>query len=223
MVARATAAVSGTSALRCCADGQSARCRGAPVYEKATGLNPQVYLARWLAITAGLFLISAIAYAIRLAIYDPCMKGWLAWAAAGAVAVACTSGCGGGQDPPPTACSDGARTVLGALQRAPGDVSLEGGTLISTCVRRSLDTGQIQTLGFTYLGAANSELQLMPHSDPPPSSSGSWSGRCGGGEQDQRGAARALRRLDQVAGVGGPPGPRHAAYRRGMAAGEDHG
>ena len=38
----------------------------APVYEKATALNPQVYLGRWLAITAGLFLISAIAYAIRL-------------------------------------------------------------------------------------------------------------------------------------------------------------
>jgi len=93
------------------------------------------------------------------------MTGWLAWAAAGVVATACASGCGGGQDPPPTACSDGARTVLGALQRAPGDVSLEGGTLISTCVRRSLDTGQIQTLGFTYLAAANSELQLMPHSD----------------------------------------------------------
>jgi hypothetical protein len=38
----------------------------APVYEHTTGLNPQVYLGRWLAITAGLFLISAVAYAIRL-------------------------------------------------------------------------------------------------------------------------------------------------------------
>jgi hypothetical protein len=38
----------------------------APVYEHATALNPQVYLGRWLAITAALFLIAAIAYAIRL-------------------------------------------------------------------------------------------------------------------------------------------------------------
>jgi hypothetical protein len=38
----------------------------APTYEHTTGLNPQVYLGRWLAITAALFLASAIAYAIRL-------------------------------------------------------------------------------------------------------------------------------------------------------------
>lgn len=38
----------------------------APVYEKTTGLDAQVYLGRWLAITAALFLIAAVAYAIRL-------------------------------------------------------------------------------------------------------------------------------------------------------------
>jgi hypothetical protein len=152
------------------------------------------------------------------------MTGWLAWAAAGVVATACASGCGGGQDPPPTACSDGARTVLGALQRAPGDVSLEGGTLISTCVRRSLDTGQIQTLGFTYLAAANSELQLMPHSDAAALQLGFLVGAVRRGANKTNGVQLELvRRLDQVAGVGGPPGPRRAAYRRGMAAGEDHG
>ena len=152
------------------------------------------------------------------------MTGWLAWAAAGAVAAACASGCGGGQDPPPTACSDGARTVLGALQRAPGDVSLEGGTLISTCVRRSLDTGQIQTLGFTYLAAANSELQLMPHSDAAALQLGFLVGAVRRGANKTNGVQLELvRRLDQVAGVGGPPGPRRAAYRRGVAAGEDHG
>jgi len=152
------------------------------------------------------------------------MTGWLAWAAAGVVATACASGCGGGQDPPPTACSDGARTVLGALQRAPGDVSLEGGTLISTCVRRSLDTGQIQTLGFTYLAAANSELHLMPHSDAAALQLGFLVGAVRRGANKTNGVQLELvRRLDQVAGVGGPPGPRRAAYRRGMAAGEDHG
>jgi hypothetical protein len=38
----------------------------APVYENTTGLNPQVYLGRWLAITAALFLGSAVAYAVRI-------------------------------------------------------------------------------------------------------------------------------------------------------------
>ena len=152
------------------------------------------------------------------------MKGWLAWAAAGAAAAVFASGCGGGQDPPPTACSDGARTVLGALRRAPADVSLEGGTLISTCVRRSLDTGQIQTLGFTYLAAANSELRLMQHSDAAALQLGFLIGAVRRGANKTNGVQLELvRRLEQVAGVGGPPGPRRAAYRRGMAAGEDHG
>jgi hypothetical protein len=38
----------------------------APVYVSATGLDPQVYLGRWVAISAGLFLASAVAYAVRL-------------------------------------------------------------------------------------------------------------------------------------------------------------
>ncbi|HEX3318548.1 MAG TPA: hypothetical protein VHR88_11040 [Solirubrobacteraceae bacterium] len=38
----------------------------APVYHAATGVGAQVYLGRWLAITAGLFLASAVVYAIRV-------------------------------------------------------------------------------------------------------------------------------------------------------------
>ena len=38
----------------------------APAYERTTGLDPQVYLGRWLAITAALFLGSAVAYAVRI-------------------------------------------------------------------------------------------------------------------------------------------------------------
>ena len=34
-------------------------------YESATGLRPEPYLERWLAITAALFLVSGLAYAIR--------------------------------------------------------------------------------------------------------------------------------------------------------------
>jgi hypothetical protein len=152
------------------------------------------------------------------------MKGWLACAAAGAAAAAFASGCGSGNDPPPAACSDGSRIVLGALQKAPGDVALENGTLISTCVRRSLDTGEIQTLGFTYLAVANTELKLMPRSDAAAVRLGFLVGAVRRGARKTNGVQLELvRRLEQVAGVGGPPGPRRAAYRRGMAAGEDHG
>jgi hypothetical protein len=152
------------------------------------------------------------------------MKGWLACAAAGAAAAAFASGCGSGNDAPPAACSDGARTVLGALQQAPGDVALENGTLISTCVQRSLDTGEMQTLGFTYLAVANTELKLMPRSDAAALRLGFLVGAVRRGASKTNGVQLELvRRLDQVAGVGGPPGPRRAAYRRGMAAGEDHG
>jgi hypothetical protein len=152
------------------------------------------------------------------------MKGWLACATAGAAAAAFASGCGGGNDPPPAACSDGARIVLGALRKAPGDVALENGTLISTCVRRSLDTGEIQTLGFTYLAVANTELKLMPRSDAAAVRLGFLVGAVRRGASKTNGVQLELvRRLDQVAGVGGPPGPRRTAYRRGIAAGEDHG
>jgi hypothetical protein len=152
------------------------------------------------------------------------MKGWLACAAAGAAAAAFASGCGSGNDPLPAACSDGARIVLGALQKAPRDVALENGTLISTCVQRSLDTGEIQTLGFTYLAVANTELKLMPRSDAAALQLGFLVGAVRRGANKTNGVQLELvRRLEQVAGVGGPPGPRRAAYRRGMAAGEDHG
>src|SRR6266545_2134710 len=53
-------------------------------------------------------------------LYDPHVRAGLAWAAASAAWAALAAGCGSSDDPPPSACSAGARTVLGALQRAPG-------------------------------------------------------------------------------------------------------
>jgi hypothetical protein len=145
----------------------------------------------------------------------------LVWAAVSATALA--GGCGG-DDKAPAACGAGARTVLGALQRAPGHVALEDGTLISTCVKRSLGAGEIQTLGFTYVAAANSELKLMRRTDDAALRLGFLVGAVRRGANKTNGVQLELvRRLDQVAGVGGPSGPRRAAYRRGVAAGEDHG
>ena len=143
--------------------------------------------------------------------------GWVA------VSIAMLSGCGS-DDTAPAACSAGARTVLGALQRAPGHVALEDGTLISTCVKRSLRAGEIQTLGFTYVAAANSELKLMRGSDGAALRLGFLVGAVRRGANQTNGVQLELvRRLEQVAGVDGPGGKGRTAYRRGMAAGEDHG
>jgi hypothetical protein len=138
------------------------------------------------------------------------------------VAAVLLAGCGG--DPkPPVACQSGARIVLGALRGAPGHVAVDG-TLISTCVKRSLGTGEMQTLGFTYVAAANSLLKLIPRSNAAALQLGFLVGAVRRGANKTNGIQLELqRRLEQVAGVDGPPGARGAAYRRGVAAGANHG
>jgi hypothetical protein len=114
--------------------------------------------------------------------------------------------------------------VLGVLRAAPGTVAFDDRTLISTCVKRSTDTGQVQTLGFTYVATAESLVKRMAHSDAAALELGFLVGAVRRGANQTNGLQLELvRRLDQVAGVGGPAGARGTAYRRGTAAGEDHG
>jgi len=42
--------------------------QGAPTFTAATGLTQDVFLGRWLLLTAAMFAISAVAYAIRIAV-----------------------------------------------------------------------------------------------------------------------------------------------------------
>ena len=44
--------------------------QGAPTFRAATGLTQDVFLGRWLLLTAAMFAISAVIYAIRLATVD---------------------------------------------------------------------------------------------------------------------------------------------------------
>ncbi len=44
--------------------------QGAPTFRAATGLTQDVFLGRWLLLTAAMFAISAVSYAIRLATVD---------------------------------------------------------------------------------------------------------------------------------------------------------
>jgi hypothetical protein len=152
------------------------------------------------------------------------VRGGLAWAGAAAATAALAGGCGSDDAPPPSACNSGPRFVLGALRAAPGRVVLDGGTLISTCVRRSRGQGDIQNLGFTYVAVANTEVRMMPRRQAAAVQLGFLVGAVRRGANKTNGVQLELvRRLEQVAGVDGPPGPRRAGYRRGVAAGEDHG
>jgi hypothetical protein len=44
--------------------------QGAPTFRAATGLTQDVFLGRWLLLTAAMFAVSAVVYAIRLATVD---------------------------------------------------------------------------------------------------------------------------------------------------------
>ena len=44
--------------------------QGAPTFRAATGLTQDVFLGRWLLLTAAMFAISAVIYAIRLVTVD---------------------------------------------------------------------------------------------------------------------------------------------------------
>lgn len=48
---------------------------GASAYQAATGLTQQPFLARWLLLVAGLFAVSAVAYAVRVALARRAARG----------------------------------------------------------------------------------------------------------------------------------------------------
>jgi hypothetical protein len=65
---------------------------------------------------------------------------------------------------------------------------------------------------------------MIPRSQPAAVQLGFLVGAVRRGANKTNGVQLELvRRLEQVAGVDGPAGPRRAGYRRGVVAGEDHG
>ena len=152
------------------------------------------------------------------------MRAALACTAASLFLAALAAGCG--DDPPaPSACSSGPRVILGALRAAPGHVTLPGGTLISTCVRRSLGMGEVQALGYAFVAAGNSEVKLIARGDAAAALRlGFLVGATRRGANATNGLqAELVRRIEQVGGVNGPAGRPGAAYRQGLAAGRNHG
>lgn len=74
-------------------------------------------------------------------------------------------GCGGPGDSTPVACLEGTKAYLRALERAPGEVRLEGGTPISDCLAENQQAGDLATVGLAMVTAAtrlNSEARARP-------------------------------------------------------------
>ncbi len=64
-------------------------------------------------------------------------------------------GCGGSDDAILSAgCTEDDGAVVAALERAPGDVTLPDGTLLSQCVANGMDDADLQNIGITYHRAA---------------------------------------------------------------------
>ena len=76
-------------------------------------------------------------------------------AAIGVVLAVLVAGCAEDPDPFPPACGDGPDVVREALAKAPGDVRLYDGTLLSTCVARASSEADLQLLGFTLTPVAD--------------------------------------------------------------------
>lgn len=75
------------------------------------------------------------------------------------------AGCGGPDDSTPVACLEGAPAYLRALEDAPGDVELGGGTPISGCLAENQAGGDLASVGAAMLSAAtklNAEARAKP-------------------------------------------------------------
>ena len=135
-------------------------------------------------------------------------------------------GCGGSSDPPvaSAACAAPAGELLAALERAPGRVTLEGGTTLSECVTGARNPGDLQTVGATMTEAAE-ELERTARRDPDAALRlGYLIGAARRGSQGQIGITDELvRRLERAADLSSGTAAAQAALERGIAAGAARG
>lgn len=145
----------------------------------------------------------------------------LALAVAAALAL---SGCGEEERRLPSACDDGPQAVTEALSRAPGPVALEGGTRLSTCVRRARTHAEVQAVGALYTTVADRLADRVARSDTAALRLGYLIAATRRGARRTGGIHEELvRRLEQSAGLDGVPPERRTAFRRGLDAGRRHG
>ena len=139
------------------------------------------------------------------------------------LALLALGGCGD-RTPPAQACIQAQPAdVLQALTRAPRAVALADGTLLSQCVRRTIDDGRLQALGATLTAAADELARRMRASDAAAVQLGFLIGAVDRGAEQAAGLQDELanRIAGTAAGLG--DGPRRALLLRGRAEGRSGG
>ncbi len=140
-------------------------------------------------------------------------------------------GCGSAdQDKTPAACLDGARGFASALRAAPGDVRLAGNVPISDCLVENQRVGDLANVGATLVKLSTT-LNAAARQDPggPPTVQlGYLVGAVAKGASETAGIHAELLRRVQAAALYDPAGkpppePFDHTYKKGYAAGQDHG
>ncbi len=78
------------------------------------------------------------------------------------------AGCGSTDSSTPVVCLEGEGAYLKALDGAPGEVKLQGETLISECLAENQEAGDLATVGTALVGVAtklNAEARAEPGGD----------------------------------------------------------
>ena len=111
-----------------------------------------------------------------------------------------------------------------ALRAAPGQVRLDDGTPLSTCLRRARSDADLQQVGRVFTAAADGLALQASRSDTAALRLGYLIAAARRGARTSNGvAAELLRRLESAPGLDGPPAAHRPAFDRGMVAGERDG
>jgi hypothetical protein len=128
-------------------------------------------------------------------------------------------------DPVPTGCVGDPATIVRALERAPGAVTLPDETRLSTCVRRARSDGDLQALGMSLIRVADT-LRARAAADPGAAAGlGYLAGAVRAGVAVNQGLATELgRRIERATALADDaPQAARTARARGLLAGESSG
>lgn len=138
------------------------------------------------------------------------------------LALIALGGCGSRTSSPQACMEAQPRDVLQALADAPGKVTLADGTLLSQCVRDTIDEDGLQALAATLTATADTLAPQMALSDAAAFQLGFLIGATERGTAEAAGFQEDLmHRIASAAGLDG--GPRRAQLMRGRAAGRRDG